>query len=125
MLCKTLGIKNPANSRKHNPLLLDIDDVWMSFFKWEFRHIFVSTIQMNIGIVIKEVRKQKGVTQLDLSEQSNLSERTIQRIENNETEASHYSLKSIGEILGIDLQEIRNKNSMMFTSKIGIKIGKD
>jgi transcriptional regulator with XRE-family HTH domain len=73
---------------------------------------------MNIGIVIKEVRKQKGLTQLNLSENANLSERTIQRIENNEVEPSFYSLKSIGEILGIDLQKIRNENSMMYTSKI-------
>jgi len=74
---------------------------------------------MNIGVVIKEVRKQKGLTQLDLSEHANLSVRTIQRIENNEVEPTFYSLKSIGEILRIDLQEIRNKNSMMlYTSKI-------
>ena len=57
---------------------------------------------MNIGIVIKEVRKQRGLTQLDLSEHANLSERTIQRIENNEVEPSFFSLKSIGEILEID-----------------------
>ena len=82
---------------------------------------------MNIGIVIKEVRKQKGLTQLDLSEHANLSERTIQRIENNEVEPSFYSLKSIGEILEIDLQEIKNENSLIFTrkSKLRIKIGKD
>ena len=73
---------------------------------------------MNIGIVIKEVRKQKGLTQQDLSEHSNLSARTIQRIENNEVEPSFYSLKSIGEILKIDLQAIRNENSMLYTSKI-------
>ena len=73
---------------------------------------------MNIGVVIKEVRKQKGLTQLDLSEHANLSVRTIQRIENNEVEPTIYSLKGIGEFLEIDLQEIRNKNSMMFTSKI-------
>jgi len=73
---------------------------------------------MNIGIVIKEVRKLKGLTQQDLSEHSNLSERTIQRIENNEVEPSFYSLKSIGEILKIDFHEIRNKNSMLYTSKI-------
>ena len=73
---------------------------------------------MNIGIVIKEVRNQKGLTQLDLSEHANLSVRTIQRIENNEVEPTSYSLKSIGEILKIDLQEIRNENSMLYTSKI-------
>ena len=73
---------------------------------------------MNIGVVIKEVRNQKGLTQLDLSEHANLSVRTIQRIENNEVEPTFYSLKSIGEILKIDLQEIRNENSMLYTSKI-------
>ena len=73
---------------------------------------------MNIGIVIKEVRKQKGLTQMDLSEHANLSERTIQRIENNEVEPTLYSLKSIGDILEVNLLEIKNRNSMMFTTKI-------
>ena len=73
---------------------------------------------MNIGVVIKEVRKQKGLTQLDLSEYANLSVRTIQRIEKNEVEPSFYSLKSIGEILKVDLLEIKSKNSLMLTKKI-------
>ena len=73
---------------------------------------------MNIGIVIKEVRQQKGLTQQELSENAGLSVRTVQRIENDEVEPSFYSLKSLGEILGVDLLEIRNRNSMMFTSKI-------
>ena len=73
---------------------------------------------MNIGIVIKEVRKQKGLTQLDLSEHANISVRTIQRIEKDEVEPSFYSLKSLSEILEIDLLEIKNRNSMMFTNKI-------
>ena len=59
---------------------------------------------MNIGIVIKEVRKQKGLTQLDLSEHANISVRTIQRIEKDEVEPSFYSLKSISEILDVDLE---------------------
>ena len=73
---------------------------------------------MNIGIIIKEVRKQKGLTQLDLSEHANLSVRTIQRIEKDEVEPSFYSLKSLSEILEVDLLEIKNRNSMMFTNKI-------
>ncbi len=43
---------------------------------------------MNIGIVIKEVRKQKGLTQLDLSEHANISVRTIQTIGKHEVEPS-------------------------------------
>ena len=73
---------------------------------------------MNIGIVIKEVRKQKGLTQLDLSEHANISVRTIQRIEKDEVEPSFYSLKSLSEILKVDLLEINNGNSMTFTNKI-------
>lgn len=73
---------------------------------------------MNIGIVIKEIRKQKGITQLELSEHANLSERTIQRIENHEVEPSLYSQKSIGDTLEVDLVEIKTKNSTMYTTEI-------
>jgi transcriptional regulator with XRE-family HTH domain len=78
---------------------------------------------MNIGIGIKEIRKQKGLTQLELSEYANLSERTVHRIEKDEVEPSFYSLKSIGEILKVDLVEIKAKNSTVLTSKIlGIRL---
>ena len=73
---------------------------------------------MNIGVVIKEIRKQKGLTQLELSEHANLSERTVQRIENHEVEPSLYSLKNIGDILEVDLVEIKAKNSTTLTSEI-------
>ena len=64
---------------------------------------------MDIGIVIKEIRKQKGLTQLELSEKTKISERTIQRIEKDTVEPSLYSLKQIGEILEVDLLKIKNK----------------
>ena len=54
---------------------------------------------MKLGTKIKEVRKKKGFTQLDLSEKSGLSLRTIQRIENDENKPSVYSLRMIGEVL--------------------------
>ena len=73
---------------------------------------------MNIGIVIKEIRTQKGLTQLELSEHADLSERTIQRIENDEVAPSLHSLKSIGEILEVDLVEIKARNSSMYTTEI-------
>ena len=90
----------------------------MSFYKWILLHTFAWERGMNIGIVIKEIRKQKGLTQRELSEQASLSERTVQRIENHEVEPSLYSLKNIGDILEVDLVEIKAKNSTMFTSKI-------
>ena len=54
---------------------------------------------MKLGPKIKELRKKKGLTQLDLSEKSGLSLRTIQRIENSENKPSVYSLRKIGEVL--------------------------
>jgi transcriptional regulator with XRE-family HTH domain len=54
---------------------------------------------MKLGTEIKELRKKEGLTQLDLSEKSGLSLRTIQRIENNENKPSVYSLRMIGEVL--------------------------
>ena len=54
---------------------------------------------MKLGSKIKELRKKYGLTQVDLSDKSGLSLRTIQRIENNENKPSVYSLRMIGEVL--------------------------
>ena len=48
---------------------------------------------MRLGTKIKELRKKKGLTQIELSEKTGLTERTIQRIENHEVEPSKYALK--------------------------------
>ena len=60
---------------------------------------------MRLGIKIKELRKKKGLTQIELSEKTGLTERTIQRIENHEVEPSKHSLKKIGEVLDCNLNE--------------------
>ena len=73
---------------------------------------------MHIGIVIREVRKQKGLTQLELSDETNISVRTIQRIEKDDVEPSLYSLKTIGKILEVDFLKIKNRNSMNFINKL-------
>lgn len=90
----------------------------MSFYLSWFCFNFVEKNVMNIGIVIKEIRKQRGLTQLELSEKTKISERTIQRIEKDAVEPSLYSLKQIGEILEVDLLKIKNKNSMTFINKL-------
>ena len=78
---------------------------------------------MYIGIVIKEVRKLKGLTQLELSEETNISVRTIQRIEKDIVEPSLYSLKKISEILEVDLLKIKSKTSMAYFNRLlGINI---
>ena len=57
---------------------------------------------MELSKRIKELRINKGLTQLELSEKSGISHRTIQRIENDEVKPSVYSLRKIGEVLNED-----------------------
>ena len=63
---------------------------------------------MEFKNIIKELRLRQGYTQGDLAELSSLSLRTIQRIENNEVEPTPYSLHQIGEVLGVNLHELKN-----------------
>ena len=73
---------------------------------------------MYIGIVIKEIRKQKGLTQVELSDITNISVRTIQRIENDAVEPSLYSLKRISESLDFDFLKVKNRNSLTFINRL-------
>jgi len=73
---------------------------------------------MYIGIVIREIRKQKGFTQVELSDKTNISVRTIQRIENDAVEPSLYSLKRISETLDFDFLKVKNRNSLIFMNRL-------
>ena len=55
---------------------------------------------------IKELRTRKGLSQEELSEESGLSLRTIQRIENGETEPRGDSLKKLATSLGASPDEL-------------------
>jgi len=65
---------------------------------------------MRLGTKIKELRHKKGLTQIELSEKTGLTERTIQRIENHEVEPSKHSLNKIGEVLNYNLNEQKRKD---------------
>jgi len=65
---------------------------------------------MEIGERLKELRTGLNYSQKDLSEQTGLTLRTIQRIENNEVKPSLYSLKVIGEALKTDVSEFVKKS---------------
>ena len=60
---------------------------------------------MDFGARLKELRTSLNYSQKELSEQTGLTLRTIQRIENNEVKPSLYSLKMLGEALKTDLSE--------------------
>lgn len=55
----------------------------------------------NLAQGVKELRKRKGLSQEELSENSGLSLRTIQRVENGETEPTGETLKRISNTLDI------------------------
>lgn len=57
---------------------------------------------------VKDLRKQKGLSQEDLSKKSGLSLRTIQRVENGESEPTGETLKRISNALGLTLEELAN-----------------
>jgi transcriptional regulator with XRE-family HTH domain len=57
---------------------------------------------MELGDKIKSALVQKGMTQRELAEMAGLTERTIQRIENQEVDPSVYSLNKISKILEVN-----------------------
>jgi len=59
-----------------------------------------------LGQRIKELRKQKGMSQEYLAEESGLSLRTIQRIENGETNPTGESLKRLSNALNVNPDEL-------------------
>ena len=78
---------------------------------------------MKIGRLIKELRIKNGMTQEDLAEKTELSSRTIQRIENGEVDPRAYTLQMIANALDVDYElfvetdsdeekEIKNEKNM-------------
>ncbi|MDV6167741.1 helix-turn-helix domain-containing protein [Flavobacterium sp. DG1-102-2] len=73
-----------------------------------------------IGKKIAEIRKQKGLTQEEVSEQAKINLRTLQRIEKGETEPRGNSLKGICDALHINIEDIvdygkfEDKNYLMY-----------
>jgi transcriptional regulator with XRE-family HTH domain len=65
---------------------------------------------MEFGERLKELRTSMNCSQKELSEQTGLTVRTIQRIENNEVKPSLYSLKVIGEALKTDVSDFVKKS---------------
>lgn len=60
---------------------------------------------MNIGGRLKEIRQQKGLTQAELADRSELSKGFISQVENNRTCPTIATLSDILECLGTDLAE--------------------
>jgi len=57
---------------------------------------------MKTGKLIKELRTKKGMTQEELADKTEVSARTIQRIENGEVDPRAYTLQMIAKALEVD-----------------------
>lgn len=68
--------------------------------------------QPELGRKLLELRKQKGFTQEELVEQCNINVRTIQRIEAGEVMPRSFTLKTILNVLGEDLENLKDANSL-------------
>jgi transcriptional regulator with XRE-family HTH domain len=86
-------------------------------------HLHVSYLQMEFGARLKEIRTSLNCSQKELSEQTGLNLRTIQRIENNEVKPSLYSLKVIGEVLKTDLSDfVKTSEAKPYEFNLNLKI---
>ena len=86
-------------------------------------HLHVSYLQMEFGARLKEIRTSLNCSQKELSEQTGLNLRTIQRIENNEVKPSLYSLKVIGEALNTDLSDfVKTSEAKPYEFNLNLKI---
>jgi transcriptional regulator with XRE-family HTH domain len=63
---------------------------------------------MKTGQLIKELRLKKGITQEDLAAKTDISVRTIQRIENGDVDPRAYTLQSIATALEVDFEILAN-----------------
>ena len=78
---------------------------------------------MEFGARLKEIRTSLNYSQKELSEQTGLTLRTIQRIENNEVKPSLYSVKVLGEVLKTDLSEfLKTSEAKPYEFNLTLKI---
>jgi transcriptional regulator with XRE-family HTH domain len=68
---------------------------------------------MEIGKLIKELRIKKGLTQEELADMTEVSARTIQRIENGEVDPRAYTLQMIAKALEVDFSLFVNDNNVI------------
>lgn len=73
--------------------------------------------KMKTGQKIKDLRIKKGMTQEELAEKTELSVRTIQRIENGEVDPRSYTLQAIASVLDVDYNELNIMDDVEFEKK--------
>lgn len=80
-----------------------------------------SNLKMNLGQIISTERKSRGFSQELLAENSGISLRTIQRIENNTSHPRPHTLKTIADVLQIEPAELAEKQHMNSEPETNLK----
>jgi transcriptional regulator with XRE-family HTH domain len=71
-----------------------------------------ASLHMEFGASVKEIRTKLNFSQKELAEQTGLTLRTIQRIENNEVKPSLHSLKEMERVLKTDFSEFKKTTDL-------------
>ena len=66
----------------------------------------MDNIQVEFGLRLKELRKEKGLSQEELSEASGLHRTYISDIERGERNVSLKNIEKIAKALGVDMKEL-------------------
>ena len=81
---------------------------------------------MNLGAVIKRIRKRKGLTQKDIADQIGFSVMSLSKIENNQTQPHKETLEKIAKslqvpvtylvFLSLDDSEIKDEKKPLYNA---------
>ena len=74
---------------------------------------------MKTGELIKQLRLKKGLTQEELAARTDISVRTIQRIENGEVDPRAYTLQTIASALEVDFEVLAKSDDLSATISPG------
>ena len=72
----------------------------------------------NIGEMISSLRKEKGMTQNDLAEKMNVTDKAVSKWERNLSYPDVNSIPKLAEILGTTVEELLNAQSKKENNKI-------
>jgi transcriptional regulator with XRE-family HTH domain len=73
---------------------------------------------MKTGQIIRELRTKKGMTQEDLAAKTEITVRTIQRIESGEVDPRAFTLQSIATALEVDYQILLNADEEISETQV-------
>ena len=73
---------------------------------------------MKTGELIKQLRQKKGITQEELAAKTDISVRTIQRIESGEVDPRAFTLQSIASALEVDFEVLASTESEVIEKAI-------